>query len=162
MKIAIFFIGLLSASFAFANTAETTSANLIGTWLCEATDKDANGMIVHTQNRLTYRADGSASENINISYYLGEVLHTSGNITVNYAWQLLGGRQSIENLNVHNYSLYNHTTQATVPDGVIAWLRQDLINQYQANPWQNIRFIDKDTHEYSSNGISGVCVRQAS
>lgn len=144
---------------AFANTA-TSTPSLVGNWSCEAVVYHGNTAI-QTKNRVSYQPTGQANEIIKVNHYDGGELRAVGDIRLSYQWELLGGRQKMSNMMVDTYEMYDYVTKQSIGFGETALLKQNLIQQYQNNPWQTITFIDNNMHQYTADdGATGICLRE--
>lgn len=150
---------LLVSSSALANTM-SNAPTLVGNWLCEAVVYHGN-VAVQTKNRVHYQSNGRANEVIQVNHYEDGALRATGNVRLGYSWELLGGRQRMSNMIIDAYDMYDHVTKQSANFGEIALLKQSLIDQYQAHPWQTITFIDNNMHQYTADdGATGICMRE--
>ncbi|MDO4449439.1 MAG: hypothetical protein Q4B79_00580 [Moraxella sp.] len=160
-KIALVSLAMLFTQSVFANTA-TSAPSLVGDWLCEATLSYEGGGITQVKNRLSYQPSGWASEVVQVNRYHNGALQATTNIRLGYQWELLGGRQKISNMMIDVYEVYDHVTGKALGFGEAAVLKQNLLNQYQQDPWQTIAFVNDHMHQYiADDGSKGVCVRES-
>lgn len=151
----------LFAQSAFANTA-TSTPSLVGDWLCEATLSYEGGGITQVKNRLNYQPSGWASEVVQVNRYDNGALQATTNIRLGYQWELLDNRQKISNMMIDAYEVYDHVTGRSLGFSEATVLKQNLLNQYQQNPWQAIVFVNENMHQYiADDGSKGVCIRES-
>lgn len=146
---------------ALANTA-TSTPSLVGDWLCEATLSYEGGGITQVKNRLNYQPSGWASEVVQVNRYDNGALQATTNIRLGYQWELLDNRQKISNMMIDAYEVYDHVAGKSLGFGEATVLKQNLLNQYQQNPWQTIVFVNENMHQYiADDGSKGVCIRES-